>query len=182
MIRTRINALGHSIRFTFLPLMMKSYRLFICLSLTVLIGLIAHSIALKRNENISDPTKRFTHAIINGEVRGHGKLPVHDRHAYLLVELRLTRDDRPRPIARTRVKFSQSNQTKDDRFQIAFKLKYPLVKISPFNTYTLSARIRDGNNQLLFVGDLPVPITEQREKQAKHLIIEMIETRKTRSD
>ena len=133
-------------------------------------------VASRHGENISDPSKRFTHAIINGQVRGQGALPLDDRSSYLLVELRLSRDDRPRPIARTKLKLKHNGT--NDLFLLPFKLKYSLAKINPHNTYILSARIRDGQNKTLYVGDLPVPVTERKEKQAKHLVIPMVETRK----
>nr|ACD88941.1 methionine sulfoxide reductase [Adineta vaga] len=100
-------------------------------------------------------SKRLTHAIIRGEVRGNGSLPNGDKNAHLLVELRLTRNDRPRSIARIKIKL-YTNRTVSS-FNFPFKLKYPLAEINPHNTYTLSARI----------------LTE---KQAKHLIINVIET------
>lgn len=150
---------------------------FFVLTLTIFIVKI---FASKHNENLSDPTKRFTHALINGEVRGDGNLPMDDRNISLIVELRLTRDDRPRPIARTRINLNNKTKPKtktNDRFEIRFRLKYSLEKISPFNTYVLSARIRDGKNRLIYIGDLPLPVTEDREKRAKSLVVKMIKTR-----
>ena len=145
----------------------------------MLIAGVSVIVASNRGENISDPTKRFTHAIINGQVRGQGALPLEDRNSYLLVELRFSRDDRPQAIARTKLKLKHNGTS--DLFILPFRLKYPLAKINLHNTYTLSARIRDGQNKTLYVGDLPVPVTEQKEKQAKHLVIPMVETRKCHS-
>ena len=134
-------------------------------------------VTTKSKENLVDLNKRLTHAILQGEVRGDGDLPKNDSHLYLVVELRFTRDDRPRPIGRTRILIDSQTKTNDDSFRFSFKLKYPLAKINPHNTYILSARIRNGQNQLLFVGDLPVPVTERAEEKAKHLVIPMIRTR-----
>jgi len=120
--------------------------------------------------------RRLTHAIINGEVRGNGTLPIADKNSHLFVELQLSRDDRPRTIARTKIKLY--NNTTTHAFILPFKLKYPLAKISPHNAYILSAKIRNGQGKLLYVGNLPVPVTERKEKQAKHLIINVIQTRK----
>lgn len=120
--------------------------------------------------------KRITHAMINGEVRGNGSLPITDENLYLLVELRFSRDDRPRSIARKKIQLYNTNVT--DSFALQFKLRYPLSKISPHNTYILSAKIFDGKNQLLYVGDLGLPVTERREKQAKYLIVQVVPTRR----
>lgn len=120
--------------------------------------------------------KRITHAMINGEVRGNGSLSIKDENSYLLVELRFSRDDRPRSIARKKIQLYNTNVT--DSFALQFKLRYPLSKISPHNTYILSAKIFDGKNQLLYVGDLGLPVTERREKQAKYLIVQVVPTRR----
>ena len=120
--------------------------------------------------------KRITHAMINGEVRGNGSLPITNESSYLLVELRFSRDDRPQSIARKKIQLYNTNVT--DPFALQFKLRYPLSKISPHNTYILSAKIFNGRNQLLYVGDLGLPITERREKQAKYLIVQVVPTRR----
>ena len=123
--------------------------------------------------------RRLTHAIINGEVRGNGTLPIADKNCHLFIELHLSRDDRPRAIARTKIKLY--NNTTTHSFILQFKLKYPLAKINPHNTYILSAKIRNGQDKLLYVGNLPVPVTERKEKQAKYLIINVIQTRKIKN-
>lgn len=122
------------------------------------------------------PWKRITHATINGEVRGNGSLPTMEENSYLLVELRFSRDDRPRSVARKKIQLNNTSATHS--FALQFKLRYPLSKISPHNTYILSAKIFDGNHRLLYVGDLGLPVTERREKQAKYLIIQVIPTRR----
>lgn len=175
MIRTTRFSSFHCIHLILTRYIMPHYRCFACVFITILIGGVSVIVASTHGENISDPAKRFTHAIINGQVRGEGALPLDDRSSYLLVELRLSRDDRPRPIARTKLKLKHNGTT--DLFLLPFKLKYALDKINPHNTYILSARIRDGQNKTLYVGDLPVPVTERKEKQAKHLVIPMVETR-----
>jgi hypothetical protein len=157
--------------------MMEFDRAGRCLcSLILLVGFVSILTESKSDENIFDSTRRFTHAFINGDVRGHGHLPTTDQHAYLIVELRLTRDDRPRSIARMKRKLHYNNTA--NHFTLPFKLKYPLTKISPHNTYMLSAKIHDRLDKLLYVGHLPVPVTEQKAKQAKHLLIPVVETRK----
>ncbi|CAF1239429.1 unnamed protein product [Adineta steineri] len=133
-----------------------------------------HVSTSRESENLFNHSKRLTHAIINGEVRSNGTLLNIDRNSHIIIELRLTRDDRPRSIARTKIKLD-SNRTKDP-FSLLFKLKYPLSKMNPHNTYILTARIRNSQNKLIYVGDLPVPVTERKEKQAKHLIINIVET------
>lgn len=148
---------------------MNSRSLLSCLTIVFLV----HVVLARQPE-------RQTHAIINGEVRGNGTLPNGDKNAYLMIELRLSRDDRPRSIARTRIKL-YSNKTVQS-FTFPFKLRYPLAKISPHNAYILSARIRNGQNKLIYVGDLPVPVTEQKEKQARHLVINLVETRGCRTN
>ena len=144
---------------------MKQRPLLLCLTVVFFVCITAAS-----------QSKRLTHAVIHGEVRGNGSLPNGDKNAYLLIELRFSRDDRPRSIARTKIKL-YSNRTVQS-FTFPFKIKYPLAKISPHNAYILSARIRNGLNKLVYVGDLPVPVTEEKEKQAKHLVIRVVETRK----
>jgi len=151
---------------------MKLYRTFFYIFITFFL----HKTSSKEQENLINHSKRLTHAFINGEIRGNGTLPIADKNSYLLVELRFTRDDRPQAIARTKIKLY--NNSTIHSFILQFKLKYPLSKINPHNTYILSAKIRNGLNKLLFIGDLPVPITEQKEKQAKYLIIHVIPTRK----
>jgi uncharacterized lipoprotein YbaY len=133
----------------------------------------------KRTDDLLNQSKRLTHAVIYGEVRGNGTLPNADRNSHLVIELRLSRDDRPRSIARTKIRL-YSNRTIDS-FIFPFKLKYPLSKISPHNAYILSAKIQNGQNKLIYIGHLPVPVTERKEKQAKYLIINVIETRKFES-
>jgi len=132
-------------------------------------------ISLFLYETISG-SKILTHAFINGEIRGNGSLPNADKNCHLLVELRFIRDDRSQSIARTKIKLYNNNTI--DSFILKFKLKYPLSKINPHNTYILSAKILNGLNKLLYIGDLSVPVTEQKEKQAKYLIIHVIPTRK----
>jgi len=127
-------------------------------------------------KDLLNQSNSLTHAFINGEIRGNGSLPIADKNSHLLVELRFTRDDRPRSIARTKIKLY--NNSTIHSFILQFKLKYPLGKISPHNTYILSAKILNGLNKLLYIGDLSVPVTEQKEKQAKYLIIHVIPTRK----
>ena len=147
---------------------MKHYRCCLCIALALLISI---AVASKS----ADSTKRKTHAVIAGDVRGNGSLSIVDGNLHLLVQLRLARDDQRQPIARTKVKLSTLNTT--DSFTIPFRLKYPLSKMNPHNTYSLSAQIRDENNKLIYVGDLPVPVTERKEKQASHLIIRVRLTR-----
>lgn len=120
--------------------------------------------------------KRITHATIKGEVHGNGSLPVADENAYLLVELRFSRDDRPQSIARRKIKLHKKNVTYS--FALRFQFRYPLSKISPHNTYILSAKIFDGQNQLLYIGDRALPVTERRENQAKYLVVQVIPTRR----
>jgi uncharacterized lipoprotein YbaY len=139
--------------------------------LYIFITLLFHVIVSKQQED-----KRLTHAVINGEVRGNGTLPIADKNSYLLIELRLTRDDRPRAIARTKIKLY--NNTTTHSFNLQFKIKYPLAQISPHNAYILSAKIRNGQEKLLYIGNLPVPVTERKEKQAKYLVLNVIQTRK----
>jgi uncharacterized lipoprotein YbaY len=148
---------------------MKQSFIFVC----IFVALFHCGIAFGQQENLS---KRLTHAFINGEVRGNGSLPIDDQNAYLLVELRFSRDDRPQSIARTKIKLSNYSTTSS--FVVKFKLRYPLSKISPHNTYILYAKIRNNQNKLLYIGDLSLPVTERREKQAKYLILQVIPTRK----
>ena len=129
------------------------------------------------HENVyGQQEKRLTHAYIHGEVRGNGTLPIADKNCHLLIELRYSRDDRPKSIGRIKIPL-YSNSTIHS-FNLQFKLKYPLAKINPHNTYILSAKIRNGENKLLYIGDLHVPVTENIEKKAKYLIINVISTRK----
>ncbi|CAF0857919.1 unnamed protein product [Rotaria sordida] len=134
----------------------------------------------KQQENLFDQSKRLTHAIIHGEVHGNGTLPIEDKNSYLLVELRLSRDDRPRSIARNKIKFNNNNNNNNNittqSFTLQFKLKYPLSKISPHNSYILSAKILNSQNKLIYIGDLHVPITERKNEQAKYLVINVIKT------
>ena len=148
---------------------MKHRRLFLCIFLTFITIVTA---LRQRSES-----KRLTHGIINGEVHGNGSLPTANGNSYVLVELRLSRNDRPRSIARTKIELNNTTTTTNS-FILPFTLKYPLAKMSPHNAYTLSARIRNGQNKLVYIGDLPVPVTERKEKEAKNLIIKVIETRK----
>ena len=141
--------------------------------LAVLIVLFDYEIISGQQESQG---KRITHAPIKGEVRGNGSLPVTDENAYLLVELRFSRDDLPQSIARRKVKLFKKNVTQ--AFVLPFQFRYPLSKISPHNTYILSAKIFDGQNQLLYIGDRGLPVTERRENQAKHLVVHVIPTRK----
>lgn len=141
--------------------------------LYILLILFLHQTISVREENFS---KRLTHAFINGEVRGNGTLPIEDKNGHLLIEARLIRDDRSRSIARTKIKLYINSTIHS--FNLQFKLKYPLSKISPHNKYVISARIQNGLNKLLYIGDLPVPVTEHKEKQVKFLIIPVIPTRK----
>ncbi|CAF2413453.1 unnamed protein product [Rotaria sp. Silwood2] len=133
-------------------------------------------IASRQQENLFDQSKRLTHAIIHGEVHGNGSLLMRDKNTHLLVELRLSRDDRPRSIARTKIKLYNNNNITAQSFTVQFKLKYRLSKISPHNSYILSAKIRNGQNKLIYIGDLHVPVTERKTEQAKYLIINVIET------
>jgi len=149
---------------------MKRSTTFFCI---IVVAIFLYATVSGQQEN---PSKRLTHAFINGEVRGNGSLPIADKNAYLLVELRFSRDDRPQAIARTKIKLS--NNSAAHSFVVQFKLRYPLSKISPHNTYILSAKIRNSQSQLLYIGDLSLPITEQKEKQAKYLILSVIPTRK----
>lgn len=147
--------------------------------LYILITFFFHITTSSQADDLLNQSKRLTHAVIYGEVRGNGSLSNADKNSHLLIELRLSRDDRPQPIARTKIKLF-SNRTVHS-FIFPFKLKYSLSKISPHNAYILSARIRNGKNKLIYIGDLPVPVTEQKEKQAKYLIINVVETRKFES-
>ncbi|CAF1616783.1 unnamed protein product [Adineta ricciae] len=140
---------------------MKYYQLVICICFILI-------------KTSSQSSKRITHAIIHGEVRGNGSLPNADKNVHLVIELRLSRDDRPRAIARTKIRL-YTNRTVSS-FVFPFKLKYLLAKINPHNAYVLSARIRTGQNKLIYIGDLPVPVTERKENQAKYLIINVVET------
>ncbi|CAF2108147.1 unnamed protein product [Rotaria magnacalcarata] len=142
--------------------------------LYIFLGLFFNLTASRNQVNFLNESKRLTHAIIQGEVRGNGSLPMEDRNSHLLVELRLTRDDRPQSIARTKIKLY--NNTATHPFILYFKLKYPLSKMNPHNSYILSAKIRNGENKLVYIGDLPVPVTERKEEKAKHLIINVIKT------
>lgn len=151
---------------------MKHYQAY----LYILFAFLFHLTISRQNENISDLSKRLTHAIIHGEVHGNGSLPINDEKSHLIVELRLTRDARPKSIGRTKITLQHVNSTQS--FILKFKLKYPLSKISPHNSYVLTAQIRNGENKLIYIGDLHVPVTEKREQQAKKLIINVIETRK----
>jgi uncharacterized lipoprotein YbaY len=142
----------------------------------VFVALFFHGLISGQGKDLLNQSKRLTHAFISGEVRGNGTLPIDEKNSYLLVELRFSRDDRPRSIARTKMKLSKNSTT--HAFVLQFKLKYPLSQISPHNTYILSAKIRNGQNKLLYIGDLSVPITERQEKQAKFLVIQVVPTRK----
>ncbi|CAF4662417.1 unnamed protein product [Rotaria sp. Silwood1] len=155
---------------------MKHDLVFLC----IFVGFFLFNLtASRQQENLFNQSKRLTHAIIHGEVRGNGSLPIEDKNAHLLVELRLSRDDRPRSIARTKIKLADNNNNNNittQAFTLQFKLKYPLSKINPHNSYILSAKIRNGQNKLIYIGDLHVPITERKNEQAKYLIINVIET------
>ena len=151
---------------------MKYHLEFLC----VFIGFFVNVTAYKQRLYISNQSKRLTHATIHGEIRGDDILPVADKNSHLVVELRRLRDDLPQTIARTQIKLT-NNRTMDS-FVLKFKLKYPLSEISPQNKYVLSAKIRNGQTKLLYIGDLPVPITERKEKKAEYLIINVAETRK----
>lgn len=152
---------------------MKHHQVFLYICVTLLF----HVTVSRQEEDLGNQSKRLTHAFINGEVRGNGTLPIVDKNSYLLVELRLSRDDRPKSIGRTKIKLYNNNNSINS-FILQFKLKYPLSQISPHNTYILSAKIRNDQNKLLYIGDLSVPITERQEKQAKFLVIQVVPTRK----
>lgn len=128
-------------------------------------------------EYIFDEFQRITHAFIHGEVRTNESLSIDGNHCQLIVQLRYSRDDRPRSIALIKIKLNQTHLMKNKPFRMQFKLKYPVSEINPHNTYILSAQIRNQRKKLLFLGDLGLPITEKREQQAKFLIIYLIPTR-----
>ena len=130
-------------------------------------------------EYIYDDSKRITHAFINGEVRLNesSSLTIDANHCQLIVQLRYSRDDRPRSIGQIKIKLNQTHVANNKPFRVQFKLKYPVSKISPHNTYILSAQIRNQRKKLLYIGDLGLPVTEKPKQQAKFLIIHLIPTR-----
>lgn len=155
--------------------MMKRSSVFI----STLVALFFNLTTAIQRDYLSDQSQRPTHAVINGEVRGTGSLPIGDPNCHLFIDLHLSRDERPRSIAKTKIKLYNNSTTSS--FSLQFKLKYPISQISPHNSYMLSAKIRNGQHRLIYIGDLPVPVTERKENQAKYLIINVVKTRKISS-
>lgn len=131
----------------------------------------------KTNENLFDLNKRLTHGILLGEVRCSSRFIEDDRKYFLVVELGLTRDYQSRSIAKRKIRLGKI-RNENDSFRIPFKLKYPLAKISPHNVHLITGKIYDSEQNLVYVGDRALPVTERREERAKFIVIPISLTRK----
>ncbi|CAF0992667.1 unnamed protein product [Rotaria sp. Silwood1] len=63
------------------------------------------------------------------------------------------------------------------RFPIAFAIKYLPSQISEGRTYSLSATIRDKNNELLYINDVNIRVTPVGPRRTKFIDVPVIKTK-----
>ncbi|CAF3531835.1 unnamed protein product [Rotaria sp. Silwood1] len=66
------------------------------------------------------------------------------------------------------------------RFPIAFAIKYLPSQISEGRTYSLSATIRDKNNELLYINDVNIRVTPVGPRRTKFIDVPVISVKQTK--